>query len=555
MVPPKLPAGYAECVDVLRYALSNHVTVEQACQALAYELALVNRTIRAMREYYLEGFIDQPTYEAFTALRDEATGTEPLTAPPKSKGRSRRAAYEKEAQVEAEIEEERVHTEEQRGGDGRILTYYFSIKKRDHSPLNGLFSRSEMESIYAQYPHVTVNQLTQSFPAYNSGEMRRILRAFGITKDQRFPPHIVEESTPDEAAEFALNAKERVAYKKLDLNRAGHVEKELRKAQDELWSLQEEQNVVNRLTTAILDRYIDEGRLTAAPPVPAYRPRFGEQRPVGEPALAFYGDCHFGKLFETEELMGRGRGTTRAILTQRLQAMAQEVVVTMHRLKTPELHLFNLGDVFESLLPQGMHDNHAMEMELKAEEQLRAAIEAHQLMFQYIHDHVNLPKGQQLRIVLHGLGGNHDRLGKSRDEDKRRTGAMIFYNMLELVLNYSLPGVVQVKSYPTGVFSVVAGSTNVIAFHGDSSLGKTRSTDILNRFRSGDSSLYTVIANGHWHATVVDEGHNYTRMTVGPVCSADDYVQNNLAKGSQPSVMFAEAAPGYGIDLHKKTLY
>lgn len=553
MVTRKFPVGYEATASVLRYAAKHKVGIMAACAALKVEALTVTQTVRTMREYYLQGSLDKIDFDAFLVLRDQAEGGQPFSTRT-AKGRSVVATESAAAEAAVDFEEARVHTEQNRDENNLITGYYFAINQRDKAPLTGLFSRSEMEQIYTGYPYMTVNQLTESFPSYNSAEMRRILRAFGITKDRRFPPHILEERDPEEVSEFALNARERVAYKKLDLNRAGFVEKKLRQTQEQLWDLREEQDVVNRLTSVILDRYIEEGRLAPAPPVAAYRPRYGEHRPVGEPSLVFYGDCHFGKLFETDQLMGRGRGTTRAILTERLLSLAQETVSRMQASKTNEVHLFNLGDVFESLLPDGMHPQHAHEMELKAEEQLLAALEAHELMLAYIIEHAGVPK-EQLRIVMHGLGGNHDRLGKSRDEDKRRTGALIFYAMLQKVLNYQHPGLVDVRTYPEGVFSVVVGSINVIGFHGDSLLGKAKATDILNRFRSGDSSLYTIIANGHYHATVTEEGHNFLRMTVGPVCSADDYVQNNLGKGSQPSAMFVETSPGYGVDLHKKTLY
>ena len=469
------------------------------------------------------------------------------------KTRAERAQSEERADGDANFEEDRSKIELDRDELGLISTYRFSILRRDHAPLTGAFSRSEMERIFSLYAHVTVNQLTADFPSYNAAEMRRILRAFNITKDRKIPPHIIEEQTPDEAAAFALNAKERVAYKKLDLNRGAFVEKQLRQSQQLVWAMQEEKDMVDRMATTVLERYISEGRLAPAPAEGDYRPGYRQERQQGQPALGFYGDSHFGKEFQTDQLRGRGRGTTKEILLERFRCLGVHLVDQLNRLDSSELALFNMGDIFESLLPDGMHAQHAAEMELLAEEQLMAALEAHEEMFQYIRTHAT--HGAILRITLHGLGGNHDRLGKGRDEDKRRTGAMIFYAMLQKVASYRFPGLLTINTYPEGVMSVVVGRLNVIGFHGDSSLAKVKTPELLNTFRSGDSSLYSIIASAHFHAMVVDEGHNYLRMTIGPVCSADDYSQNNLSKGSQPSAILMEAAVGYGADLSKKTLY
>jgi hypothetical protein len=560
MATTKLPLGYEAAVRVLSYAVEHRVSIAQAASQLGQDAGVVASCVRDMREYYMDGFIDKVELAAFLALRDQAQGTQVRAkateqASAKQARQSGRVEAEsaEAAAEEAEFQEARVYTELERDAEGLIFEYFFAIKVRDKPTLTGRLSRSEMELIYTQYPHVTTNQLANSFPAYNSGEMRKILRAFNITKDRKFPPHIIEEKSEEQIAEFALNAKERVSYKKLDLNRAGFIEKELRKSQEEVYQLEEERTLVDRLAGAVLDKYITQGRLAPAPPIPAYRPAFGDERPVGEPVAAFYGDTHFGKQFATSRVRGKGRGTNAAILTERLLCFAEECVEKLRQKSSTELHLFNMGDIFESLLPDGMHFQHAQEMELEGEQQLDAAIEAHEQMLDYIAQHA--PHGPQLKITLHGLGGNHDRLGKSRDEDKRRTGALIFYAMLDRIMRYKLPGKVKVIPYVEGYFSVTVGRLNIIGFHGDSGLAKVKTPELLNTYRSGDSSHFTVVVSAHLHHNVTDEGHNYLRMTIGSICSTDDYAQNNLAKGSQPSGIFVEAARGYGVDLHKKTLY
>jgi hypothetical protein len=487
--------------------------------------------------------------------KSKAKAKPEFKAKPKAKGRTQRAASEDIADEDVSYDESLNYTELERDETGQIVAYRFCIQLRDGRTLEGVFSRSEMERIYAMYSYVTVNQLTADFPAYNSAEMRRILRAFNITKDRKIPPHVVEETNPDEAAAFALNAKERVAYKKLDLNRAGFVEKQLRKTQGQLDELQRERHQINDLLVSILDDYIEEGYLGPAAPVMAYRPKYGEEIDGRQPAMLFYGDTHFGKKFSTEDMCGQGRGTSVEILTERLICAAEKAVEQMKRLKTHIIHVFNMGDIFESLLLDGMHPQHVAQMDVLGELQLKAAVKAHVDMLSYIIEHGTGENGELVQIIFHGLGGNHDRMGKTREEDKRRTGALMFYAMLEMVLGYKLPHQVLMHTYPKGIFCVRVGRLNVIGFHGDSNLSRVKTPDLLNTFRHRDMNNYTVVASAHLHNNFTDEGHNYVRLTIGAICSADDYSQNELSKGSQPSVTLIEPAPGYGADLLKKTLY
>lgn len=601
MSKQQLPSGHAAALRVFRRAIEEQIPLRRACNLLNVDPTAVSQTSAQMRELYLDGKIDTETYSAYMDARDKAArgmGKPPKsptkkaqqavagkkthkTAGPKptaaeteeaaeegfdtersgsyrtkpgaqgpKKGRTEKAEFADKADADVNEEEDRARTWEERSPENLIVGYGFEIKRRDDLPLVGILSRSEMEKIHSTYPFATVNQLCSDFPAYDTSEMKRILRAFNITKDRKFPKHIIEEHSEEDVARFGLKAKEKASYKKLDLDKAGFFEKELRKSQQQVYDLRQERELIDKIANAVLERYVEEGRLKPAPPLAAFRP--APRTLLQAPPIGIYGDTHFGKFFETQRLMGKGRGTSKEILTQRLQQIAAESVDYIRRTGSPDFFLFNMGDILESMLPDGMHPQHALEMEFHGEEQLLAALEAHEDMFQHIVDNAHT---DQLQIHFHGLGGNHDRIGAKREEDSRRTGAMLFYALLEKFLRYRMPGKVQVIKYPEGVISLPIGNLSFIGFHGDTQLAKVKAPELMNTFKRGNAENYTLMVNNHFHSMVMDEGHNYTRMTVGAVCSADDFVQNKLAKGAQPSFILGREAYKYGFDFQKVTLH
>ncbi len=603
MANEKLPSGYSSALLALRRALALNTTIRRACLDLELDPTYISQTTAQMRALYLDGSISREVYEEYITLRDKAArgiGQPPKTPKVKAqqavaaksdkkpaskaqepvaeetetgeKGfdteqsgsyrtekttsnrsnqqkRTVNAEFADKADADLNEEEDRAKTWEERNEAGMITGYAFTIQRRDDLPLTGILSRSDMEKIHSTYPFATANQIAADFPAYDTGEMKRILRAFNITKDRKFPKHIIEENSEEDVARFGLKAKEKASYKKLDLDKAGFFEKELRKTQQQVYDLRQERELIDRLATAVLERYVESGRLTSPPPLRAYS---APRAFVQAPPIGIYGDTHFGKLFETNRLMGKGRGTTQEILNQRLQQVAAESVDYIRRTGSSDFFLFNMGDILESILPDGMHAQHALEMELHGEEQILAALEAHEDMFQHIIDNAHT---DQLVVHFHGLGGNHDRIGAKREDDSRRTGAMLFYALLEKFLRYRMPGKISVVKYPEGVISLAVGNLSFIGFHGDTQLAKVKAPELMNTFKRGNAENYTVMVNNHFHSMVVDEGHNYTRMTVGAVCSADDFVQNKLAKGAQPSFVLGREAHKYGFDFQKVTLH
>jgi hypothetical protein len=438
--------------------------------------------------------------------------------------------------------EERSHYEIERDEEGKILNYHYFILVRDEKPFVGYLTREQMEVIYRLYPYTTLGVVSGEFPLMDRHQLQRILRLFGITKDAFLPQHIVEEYNDDEQALIKLRYKAAAARKKVEAKRAEFTQKELNKATEEILDLKENNDFVEKT----IEKYLSNA--TRIAPFPAYEPPVSKDT---KDVLGIFSDIHFGKKFKTEHLM-YGRGSSKEILRERCLDMAVEFGMEAIEADAEILHLICLGDLFESIMPEGMHPGHLREMDLIGDEQFSYGVE---VILEMIHV-IRYQIGYAGKIILRGVGGNHDRIALKRDEDKERTAAKMLFSMVKARLKEDKS--VEVHYYSDGIMKFAIPGLSFIGFHGDNSLFKQKASDLMNMFKVGDAQNFTLIMNGHYHALsqkTKDEGPNYAKYTVGSVCSADDFSQNQLCVGAQPSAMIIRRARVFGVNLRKFTLH
>lgn len=105
--------------------------------------------------------------------------------------------------------------------DGKVTHYEFRILIRDKEPFEGVLTLSEMQDIYVGYSsrgyNLSARKLSEKFPQYDLVQLKKILKAFQITKDcYPFAPHIAESKTKEELERMLLDLKLHSASKNAD---------------------------------------------------------------------------------------------------------------------------------------------------------------------------------------------------------------------------------------------------------------------------------------------------------------------------------------------------
>ena len=103
--------------------------------------------------------------------------------------------FKEEEEEEVLDTDERVESSYIRNNEGKISGYKFKVYRRDKTPVTGVLSREEMQTIYRLYSYygasITQREISRHFPDYSLIDFKRILRAFNITKASGpFAPHM-----------------------------------------------------------------------------------------------------------------------------------------------------------------------------------------------------------------------------------------------------------------------------------------------------------------------------------------------------------------------------
>lgn len=147
-------------------------------------------------------------------------------------------------------------TEVVRDEDGKIVSYKFTIFRRDREPIIGTFSRDEMNQIYRMYSYygssLTQRIVSRNFPEYSLVDFKRILRAFNITKASApFAPHMFEEYTEDQLKEIHLREKENDFLRRIEKDKIKDQEQLLTKQAKEILSLRNNVDIISNLNLDI----------------------------------------------------------------------------------------------------------------------------------------------------------------------------------------------------------------------------------------------------------------------------------------------------------------
>ena len=126
-----------------------------------------------------------------------------------------------EATEEIQDTDDKIESSFIRDSNNKIIGYSFKVYRRDKTPVQGILTRDEMQTIYRLYSYygasITQREVSRHFPDYSLQDFKRILRAFNITKASGpFAPHMYEEKTEEELKEYHLREKENDFLKKIE---------------------------------------------------------------------------------------------------------------------------------------------------------------------------------------------------------------------------------------------------------------------------------------------------------------------------------------------------
>lgn len=109
----------------------------------------------------------------------------------------------------------------ERNKEGSIECYYVTILSKEKEPTIVPLTRSDAEILFGLYTYyggnITARNVANELPKLTLYEVKRIFKAFQLTKDSLWaPPHLVEELTTEELNTYRFNLKERAAFKYAD---------------------------------------------------------------------------------------------------------------------------------------------------------------------------------------------------------------------------------------------------------------------------------------------------------------------------------------------------
>ena len=429
-----------------------------------------------------------------------------------------------------------------RDENNKIIDYSFTIYIQGEKPFVGKLTREQLETIHQYYPHVTMMNVSSYFPYLTFQQFKRVIRCFNITKDMLFPLHILEEHTEEEIAEFALKNKASASLNKIVEKRSSFIEKKYFESQEKIHDLENIQKFIEETIEKYYSR--DEEEQTEFK-------EFDTLSKYTDICYLMYSDIHYGKRYDNPVF---GRGYNKNIAHERMMQIAKKTVDYIKFKNLNSLYILFGGDLFESIMPDGMRREHLRSMDLIGIDQLIFGVDSQVEFLKYLRNNL----GREFPIVTTCISGNHDRIGKDRDDDQERTGSLIAYHMIERefkndsFIKFNIPRKqVHVEKIQNHELSDLC----IIAHHGDAEIIKKKGHELVNLYGIGTSG-YHLVVNGHWHSTEIsfNAGTNYMEISLPSVCSVDEFILDRLGNNQLPGFLLG-ICENSGFSFTNEVLY
>ena len=299
-----------------------------------------------------------------------------------------------DASLDAQMEE-RNHTEQLRDENNKICCYKFKIYVRDKAPLEGSFTREEMERIYRLYSSegsgLTQRSVSREFPNYTLQEFKKILRAFSITKSGSVPlaPHTIEENSTDKLVELTLQHKENDYLKRLEQDRNRLTEKKLKDLLKDFTDLKHN----------VLDfKEFVKGLEFNIKPITPVKP----DKSTPNTIVVYLSDMHVGCDVSPYSLYYNKYDKEE--IEFRLKILFENIVKKAKLVNATTIVVCNLGDSLDGQNGETTRGGHLLPQNMNNKDQYKNYIQS---MIQFFSDLSSC--GQFSKIKFYSVdGGNHD---------------------------------------------------------------------------------------------------------------------------------------------------
>lgn len=546
---------YKNCIQILNYSIKKKVSVPDACLKHGRGKGYVSKFCEDLGERVEKNQITQEQadeildlYNTIKTNKFHNKKQNKLSVVEKLIIESGDLTDEEKNQIEYDAYEDdkyedRSFSEIIRDENKKITSYHYNIFIRDEKPLEGYFTKEEMDLVYRLYSNMdgagmTLRSVSRHFSNLTFRDFKRILRAFNITKSSiPVAPHIIEESSEEEVMDIIFRNKENNILKKLEEERGRYVEKNLKDAHKLIIEYKNNEEWIE----SVVSKYIQQSDSNSLITKKETKDK-KTKKTQGKPLICLFGDVHYGKKYDNPIY---GRGYNKNIAHERILEIKDRILEQYNQQNNSEIVLVNLGDLVESVLEDGMHPNHTAEMDLFQEEQIFFAVDSLKVLLSEVHNNTSCP------IEFYSIHGNHDRVGVGRDQDKSRTAGKVISHVLKRELEND-----RMKFFipKNNLCKIVKENICIFVQHGDSSLSKKKPSELVNLY--GEPGCFTILVQGHWHSLKVEEGTNFLALKVPSVASSDKFILEELGNNNLPGFITGKQPEiGYGFDYNKITLY
>lgn len=553
----------SKTLEILKHAISNDLSLKQASRAFKQSEDYASASVRKSIAKKKKGTKLEEGELELISLHNQILNSNSKKPTSKKKTSTHKTAFvdmeqqtlhlskEEIADIEYNAETDDDYEDRSIGEavreDGKIKEYTYKIFIREQPPLEGVFTREEMNKVYQLYSNLdgaglTLRAVSREFHNLTFRDFKRILRAFNITK-QSVPvaPHILEESTEEEVLSLIIRNKENNILRKLEQEKGKYIEKYLVDAHKKIIAYREEENWVDN----IVSKYFERANSTDIT-IPKLNLKTSKGKTATrKPTIAVFGDIHYGKRFESPMY---GRGYNKEIAHERVLQIANEIISDHQHRNTSEIIMVCLGDLVECIMEDGMHPGHHYEMDLFQEEQIFFAVDSIKEMLKHVVENTDA------KINFNFIQGNHDRIGTNRDDDKNRTAGKIVSHIVAREFSLSNAKDRVTFNIPkNNLLKIVSGRLSMFVQHGDSGLSKKKPSELVNLY--GEPGCFNVLLQGHWHSLKSEEGTNFLSIKVPSVASTDRFIMEELGNNNLPGFIVGhEPEDCYGFNYTKYTL-
>lgn len=388
-----------KAIEIIKYATKHNISLAEACQKFNKKRNFVADKKYSLKKQYEKGQIDHETYENFLYIYldwEEQTNPEKRNKS-EHEDLDTHIQYEKSKIIgsknnDCDSDDELVEYDSSVDDDydsrsvghpvydenENIIKYYYRIEIRDQAPLEGYFTREEMDKVYRLYSNMdgaglTQREVAREFPHLTSRDFKRILRAFNITKSSiPVAPHTLLEEPLEKVKELVLKSKEDNLLKILNHQRSKHFEKAYIDAKKEIIELKN--------TNLQLKNIIEGIDIEKIEPIHINKEILDDEKAL----IICLSDMHVGAMTEKNSIY-KNKWNEKEF-RKRLEIVLEELSqISKTNGKLDNLFIFNLGDALDGYNSKTTRGGHDLPQNMNNKEQFTVYVEGMLSFFEALH--------------------------------------------------------------------------------------------------------------------------------------------------------------------------